>query len=416
MAKLGILEQSDFNKLMVNFLLTEPFFASIMRIIRKKRTTDGSIPTAGVCVENGGFSMYWNPEFIGKLTKEQFFGLLKHECYHLIFKHVTTRKQDPHLMWNIATDLAINSIIPVSQLPEGGLRPGQAFEDIGSIPDPKAAERAQKMSDFIVSLPLNKASEWYMQKLQEDPELQKEMEKHFQGEDCGFDIHMDGDGEAMSDSEREFIEGKLKQSIKEAADRAQKTNGWGSVSQDVKQQIFSSLDDSVDWKKALHYFCGTKQKSSKSRTFRRINRKYPYIHPGRKIKRTSNLAIYIDQSGSVSDSGIANFFDALNMLARDVGFTVYHFDTRVDENSRYSWRKNQKYQLPMRTLTGGTCFQAVERHFRKVAGEYDGYIVMTDGCAPKPDTSVSKRAWVLLPGCELAFTNEQRDAVIKMKD
>ena len=102
MAKLGILQQSDFNKLMVNFLLTEPFFASIMRLIRKRRTTDGSIPTAGVCVENGGFTMYWNPEFIGKHTKEQFFGLLKHECYHLIFKHVTLRKQDPFLMWNIA--------------------------------------------------------------------------------------------------------------------------------------------------------------------------------------------------------------------------------------------------------------------------------------------------------------------------
>ena len=71
MAKLGILQQSDFNKLMVNFLLTEPFFASIMRLIRKRRTIDGSIPTAGVCVENGGFTMYWNPEFIAKLVRIQ---------------------------------------------------------------------------------------------------------------------------------------------------------------------------------------------------------------------------------------------------------------------------------------------------------------------------------------------------------
>jgi predicted metal-dependent peptidase len=319
-------------------------------------------------------------------------------------------------MWNIATDLAINSIIPMNELPSGGLRPGQPFKDIDSIPDPKAAKRAQKMSDFIQSLPLNKAAEWYMQKLMEDPDIQEEMEKHFGGGDCGFDVHLDGDGEEMTDSEREFLEGKLKQSIKEAADRAQKTNGWGSVSKDVKQQIFSACDDSVDWKKALHYFCGTKQKSSKSRTFRRINRKYPYVHPGRKIKRTSNLAIYIDQSGSVSDSGIAAFFDALNMLAKDVGFTVYHFDTRVDERSKYSWRKNQKYQLPMRTLTGGTCFQAVENHFRKIAGEYDGYIIMTDGEAPKPTTSISKRAWVLLPNCQTAFTPEPRDAVISMKD
>ena len=128
------------------------------------------------------------------------------------------------------------------------------------------------------------------------------------------------------------------------------------------------------------------------------------------------MAIYIDQSGSVSDSGISAFFDALNMLAKDVAFTVYHFDTRVDEHSKYNWRKNQKYQLPMRTLTGGTCFQTVENHFHKIAGEYDGYIVMTDGEAPKPTTSISKRAWVLLPNRELAFTPEPRDAVIKMKD
>ena len=408
----------DLNMHTARLLMSEPFFAALSRKIDKKASD--ILPTAGVKIneETGQFEMLYNPEFFASLPDDQKLGVLKHEFYHLIFEHVTGRMPEGKMtrMWNVATDLAINSIIPISQLPEAGLRPGQPFEDIGSIPDPKAAERAQKMSDFIVSLPLNKASEWYMQKLQEDPDLQKEMEKHFGGEDCGFDVHLEGDGEGMSDSEREFVEGKLKQSIKEAADRAQKTNGWGSVSQDVKQQIFSSLDDSVDWKKALHYFCGTKQKSSKSRTFRRINRKYPYIHPGRKIKRTSNLAIYIDQSGSVSDSGIANFFDALNMLARDVGFTVYHFDTRVDENSKYGWRKNQKYQLPMRTLTGGTCFQAVENHFRKIAGEYDGYIVMTDGCAPKPTTSVSKRAWVLLPGCQTAFTPEPRDAIITMKD
>jgi len=47
-----------------------------------------------------------------------------------------------------------------------------------------------------------------------DPEMQKEIENHFEGEECGFDVHLDGDGE-LTDSERELIEGKLKQSIKE---------------------------------------------------------------------------------------------------------------------------------------------------------------------------------------------------------
>ena len=46
-------------------------------------------------------------------------------------------------------------------------------------------------------------------------DIQEEMEKHFGGDDCGFDVHLDGDGDEMSDSEREFVEGKLRQSIKE---------------------------------------------------------------------------------------------------------------------------------------------------------------------------------------------------------
>ena len=36
-------------------------------------------------------------------------------------------------------------------------------------------------------------------------------------------------------------------------------------------------------------------------TKRKINRKYPYIHAGKKIKHTTSLAIYNDQSGSVGN-------------------------------------------------------------------------------------------------------------------
>ena len=68
----------------------------------------------------------------------------------------------------------------------------------------------------------------------------------------------------------------------------------------------------------------------------------------------------------------------------------------------------------MRTLSGGTCFDSVENHFRKRAAEYDGYIIMTDGCAPKPKTCISKRCWVILPGYKLNFTADRRDAVISM--
>ena len=109
------------------------------------------------------------------------------------------------------------------------------------------------------------------------------------------------------------------------------------------------------------------------------------------------------------------FSAALNKLARNVSFKVFHFDTIVDLKSEYSWKKGQRYNSPMRTLTGGTCFDCVEDHFRSRSKEFDGYIVMTDGMAPKPKTCISKRCWVLLPGYELHFTKEKRDSIVQME-
>jgi len=175
------------------------------------------------------------------------------------------------------------------------------------------------------------------------------------------------------------------------------------------------LKDVVDWRQVLHYFCGTKQRANKTRSFKKINRKYPYIHPGRKIKHTSNLAIYIDQSGSVTNDDISLFFGSLNELAKNVTFTVYNFDTNVDDINSYIWRKGKKFEKVIRTKTGGTDFDCVETHFRTKKDTFDGYIIMTDGCAPKPKNCISKRCWVLLPGTKLYFKNDIKDTVVTME-
>ena len=413
-----LMTKDKFDKVLVKFLLDEPFFSTIIRHMKKEMTF--AIPTAGVAVNDGSICLYWNPDFIGSLETKKIFGLLKHECYHLIFKHVTTRKRKPHLLWNIATDLAINSIIPERELPEGGLIPGKKFSNVESLNSKKEVEQAQKLSNFISKLPKNKSSEWYMETLLSDDDLQKDFEEYFSkgnGENnegyAGMDVHFDPDG--MSESDKELIEGKVKQIVKKAAEKSQLNNSWGTVPQEVRKKILSGLSDAVDWKRTLQYFCGTKQKANKTRTMRKINRKYPYIHAGRKTKHTSNLAIYIDQSGSVGDNEIAMFFATLNDLARDVSFTVYHFDYTVDERSKYNWRKGKKFNIPYRTRSGGTCFDSVETHFRKISKEYDGYIVMTDGCAPKPKTCISKRCWVILPGYNLYFNPDNRDSIVLMQ-
>ena len=437
------LTEKRFETILVKFLLEEPFFASIIRSVRKERVS--FIPTAGVGYQDTSIILYWNPEFLSGLNIYQIFGLLKHECYHLIFRHLTSRKQKPHLHWNIATDLAINSIIPERELPEGGLIPGKPLTfkgDTSHLPEDFIQKRS-KLSDFIQSLPRGRSSEWYMDKIREDSDIGDTIDEVMGdpsscagngpagdgdkegdgksspcngagGSGAGFDYHFDTEG--MSQGERDMIDAKLNEIIKEAANRADRTRGWGSCSSSVQNRIRATIYGGVNWEDVLRYFCGSKLRANKSRTFKKINRKYPYQHPGRKISHTSHIAIYIDQSGSVSDADLVLLFSTLNKLAKKTSFTIFHFDTQVDENSRYLWKKNKMIDKPYRTRYGGTCFDCVEDYHRKVQHQFDVHIVCTEGEAPKPKICKSKRCWLILPGAGgTAFTPDKRDVVINMK-
>ena len=123
----------DLNHHIIGLLRNEPFFAALSRRINKQAST--GIPTAGVRVnpDTAQFEMLYNPEFFATLTHDQRLDVLKHEFYHLIFEHVTSRKpkEISPRVWNFATDLSINSHL--ENLPEGCLMPGVGpFEDFAS--------------------------------------------------------------------------------------------------------------------------------------------------------------------------------------------------------------------------------------------------------------------------------------------
>jgi len=147
----------------------------------------------------------------------------------------------------------------------------------------------------------------------------------------------------------------------------------------------------VDWKKVLRYFVKTSQKANKSTSIKRINRRYPYIHPGRKTSRQAKIAISIDQSGSVSDDMLAQFFSELNTLSELAEFTVIPFDCTVAENKIFVWKKGEK-RVWERVRYGGTDFNPPTDYVNQQG--FDGHILLTDLCAPKPKPSKCQRMWL----------------------
>lgn len=408
----------DLNPHLIRVMLDEPFFAGVLRGVNFTKTD--SIPTAGVLAKDGDIHMWWNPKFLAGLTNKEVKGLLKHEAMHLALDHTTSRRMEPHIIHNYATDLAINSDIPEDELPEGGLIPGQPFkkldDDMIEKMGPEAVARYDRVSAKIASFPKGESSEWYFTKLMEDPEVANDIQNGGSGEGSGLPGDMDshdGWGE-MTDEEKELVKGKIAKAVEDAVKDCDKSGRWGSVSSSMRSKLRELISNDVDWRAVLKKFCGMSRRGTRTTSWTRLNRKYAGLTAGVKRGYTSSIAVYIDQSGSVSNSDLEVAFANLRSLAKKTDFTTYHFDTSVDEDSETNWKSGRSPQVH-RTRCGGTDFECVTKHANKNKHRFDGYIIITDGEAPKPAASRLKRGWLLVPNRNLIFDADNRDFVMNMK-
>lgn len=403
----------DLNMHIFRLLMSEPFFACLSRHITKIETT--SVPTAGVTVNphTGQFELLYNPYFFEKLPQKEVLGVIKHEFYHLIFDHLTERKPSDKkdaFLWNVATDLAINSFLS-TELPEMCCIPGgKMYED----------------------MPPKKASEWYFRKLKQEEKQGKSRfpkiyvvpsksndntnspnQSNNYGQFDNHDIWIDVENEVQEENIKKIAKERLKGILAKAASESAKAGNWGTVSEECKKHIISNLNTFVDWKKVLRYFILTSIKTNKYSSIRRINKRYPYIHSGKRSTRVANIAISIDQSGSVGDNMLQAFFNELNNLAKIACFTVIPFDSKVAKDKIYKWKKGEKRNHE-RVLCGGTDFNSPTEYVNE--HNFDGHIILTDMHAPKPKPSKCKRIWMTTKDCVLRppFTTNERIVAISV--
>lgn len=427
-----ILEQHAYR-----LLQDEPFFAAMSRAVHK--VCNRGIPTAGVCVNphTAFFELHYNPDFLESLGQtdsngepitehkkildrrdDEIRAVLKHEFYHLIFEHVTGRLPSEGMskLWNIATDLAINSEIG-NTLPYTSCMPGREYKN------PENGNIDPGFKDY----PHHKSSEYYYEMLKKDPRSQqKQKSKSGENSQDGegnsgipdtLDDHSQWCGEGtqkpVDSVVREIAKERIKDAIRDAVNESIKSGmGWGKVSAEMQKEIISRLSSTIDWRTQLRYFVKTSQKADKMSTMRKINRRYPYIHSGKKTNRTAKLAISIDQSGSVGDEMLEAFFAELNGLSEIADFTVIPFDDRVFEEKIYVWKKGQKRRKE-RVLCGGTNFDAPTDYVNEHS--FDGHIILTDLMAPKPKNSKCQRMWMTTEDCAKSpyFATQEKIVAIR---
>lgn len=409
--------QHDFLKIYMD----EPFIGTVSSEVTK--LADYNMPTAYVGMRPNGrrheIVMGFNPNFLRSLNAQQRRGVIKHEMYHLIFQHIFERApgdKDYHVLWNWATDLAINSIIGADNLPDMCLIPGKSPIDPAT-----GKEITGPYADFIKGAPLNQSSDYYFEKLREIEEQEKQ-----KGNNNSVTVAIGQGMDSMDDhgkwsdipaEVREQLKGKVRDLLEKATKKCDKTNDWGSVPQEIAEVIRKILSREVDWRSILRQFIGRCRSMERNSTIKRVNKKAPYLFPGYKRKYRANFACFIDQSGSMSDEDIAMLFSEMESLASLTEIDVYHFDTELDEKSHTVWKRGMAFPPAHRTRCGGTDFNCVRDFLNRPEnrGRWSGAIMLTDGYAPTMGQVLRTRiCWVITEGGTMKAVR-RGDLAVQMK-
>lgn len=404
-------EEYRFDREIIQLMQEEPFLGGMSMSIPK--IADWKVDTAYVCADkHGNIKLGMNPDFMRGLASKLRIGVLMHELFHVAFMHIAERSvadRKRARLWNVATDLAINSIIGIERLPEFCLFPGRA---------PKSDD--PKLAALIKSFPQHQSADWYMARLEEYAENNKKQNGEGEytleignGEGETLDSH--GGWGDIPDELRDIMREQVRELVEKGVKAAQQIGSWGSIPSEIAAQLEALLKHELDWKAILRMFIGRTRSMERVSTMKRLNKRLPYMMPGAKRNTVANILCAIDQSGSVSDEDVQRFLAETFAASREGQIDIINFDTEMDENSLQTVKNGQNFKW-QRTRCGGTDFDAVQRYLNesKRRGKYSACIMMTDGYAPKMGAVVgTKVMWVITESGDISAARPG-DLVVKM--
>ncbi len=320
------------------------------------RTVQDDIPTA--CT-NGRDEMYGR-DFIDTLNDPELRFLVLHECYHKLYRHLTTwrhlHEEDAQLA-NIACDYVINVKIADDNTD------GWAVMPQGGCFDPKYRgwDSAAVFADLRDNNPPDDGSGG-------------------NGQPQGFDDHdWEGAQELTPDEKRELAR-DIDEAIRQGALIAGKLGSGGDRSLD------ELLEPQIDWREVLREFIQTTCAGNDYSTWQRPNRRYVssgYYMPSGISEQVGELVIAVDTSGSIGQLELSAFMAEIKSICDTVHpecIRLLYWDTQVCQDEKYDL--HQLDDLVKTTKPkggGGTSVECVPAYLTEHGVKPQAAIVLTDG-------------------------------------
>jgi len=316
-----------------------------------------------------GRDEYYGRAFVDDLTDPEFRGIILHENYHKLWRHLVTWawmfKENPKLA-NMACDYVINLIIYLEN------RDGFAVLPKGALLD----ERFANMSAAQVYKILKQEQE-------DNPDDSNQGEG--EGNGAGLDEHdWEGAQEMSADEQRELAQ-EIDQAIRQGALTAGKVGSGGN------RAIDQLLQPEVNWREVLREFITETCRGNDDSTWRQPSRRHlamGMLRPSGITERVGELVIAIDTSGSIGQHELTKCLSEIKGVCdtvRPESVRILYWDTKVCADEVYGDVAGACGSLEQLTQTtkpaggGGTRVQCVPDHIQANNINAQAVIVLTDG-------------------------------------
>ena len=185
---------------------------------------------------------------------------------------------------------------------------------------------------------------------------------------------------------------------RQITDIVKSSSSWGSLPGGLIELIKKTAEGKIDYRAVLRMFRASILSQKRRLTRMRPSRRFGFEQMGSRYDFTTRLLIAIDTSGSVGSEDLGRYLNVTTSFFKYgiQQIDVLMFDVKVQGKplALTDAKKNIK-ELKV-CGRGGTDFQAPV-DYAVEHPEYDGLIIITDGCAPCPDTERlrTKLLWVI---------------------
>lgn len=381
------------------WFLTEPVLFAVYCSHRLTMNANTLCP-----LRTGKGRIEYNPTVIDALQDNQLKELLKVEMIRILLQHPYARQPLGCLpvMLQTASDMVISpayrfSWVDLAKPEDFGLPKGQYYEWY-----------ANRLNDMVQGQQSQDQGEEQSQEQdqgggqsqgQNTDSTEKSAESATSGTDGEESGENDKAGGESKDTDYTSLWEEDQFQARQITDLVQSTTQWGSLPGNMVELIKKAAEGKIDYRGALRTFCSSILSQKRRLTRMRPSRRFGFEQMGSHYDFTTRLLIAIDTSGSVGSEELGRYFRIITTFFKYgiQEIDVLMFDDEVQgEPITLTEAKKNKQQFKVRGR-GGTSFQAPVNYVKEHPN-YDGLIIITDGCAPTPEVPPhlsAKLLWVI---------------------